>query len=177
MKRTKGLFKIYLSIAVVGAGLVVFAYAAAQQALRLGANDLPRQLAEDTAAKLNAGAKPSDVVSTDKVDVQSSLAPFVIVVDKDVNVLASSGTMGELPLPPKSSFNNPKTNKGENVFTWQPKPGVRQATVIVPYAGGYVVAAHSLRSVEKNVDKLNQIAILTVLGVVAAPAIVLVMLP
>ncbi len=177
MKRTKGLFKIYLSIAIVGAGLVVFAYAAAQQTMRLGANDLPRQLAQDAAAKLAAGVKPADAVPVDKIDVQTSLSPFVIVVDKDANVLASSATMGDLPLPPKSSFNNPKTNKGENVFTWQPKSGVRQATVIVPYDGGYVLAAHSLKSVEKNVEKLNQLAILTVLGVVAAPAILLVMLP
>ncbi len=176
MKRTNGLFKIYLSIVAVGLGLLVFAYAAAQQSLRQGANDLPRQLAQDTAAKLASGIKPEEVLqSSDKVDIEHSLAPFVIIYDKEGNISASSADFGNLPHPPVGAVKVATSGEG-HAFTWQPKPGVREASVSVKYGNGYVLAGHSLKSVEHSIDRLGLMALVTILGILAAPAIILIAL-
>jgi hypothetical protein len=66
--------------------------AAVQQDLRLGANDPQLQLAEDTARALDAGTPATTLVATSKVDVATSLAPFLVIYDGAGNVLA----MGEI---------------------------------------------------------------------------------
>jgi hypothetical protein len=48
-----------------------------------------------------------------------------------------------------------RTN-GEDRITWQPAPGVRMASVVVGFQGtrsGFVLAARSLREVEKREDQ------------------------
>ena len=35
-------------------------------------------------------------------------------------------------------------NGGEDKVTWQPQKGLRYATVVVEYSGGFIVTGHSL---------------------------------
>jgi len=45
---------------------------------------------------------------------------------------------------------------GEDRITWQPRPGVRMASVVVGFGGvksGFVLAARSLREIEKRGDQ------------------------
>ncbi len=177
MKRNQGLFKIYLAIVAVGLGLIVFAYMAVQQDIRISANMPQKQLAQDAADHLNAGATPSEVLpGGPAVDIKRSLAPFVVVTDKDMSVLASSVKLGDLPLPPKQAFID-AGSRYEGAFTWQPQAGVREAAVIMSYNGGYVLASRSLHEAERTIDNLTKLAILTVLGVLVVPALILTLLP
>ncbi|MFI5225431.1 MAG: hypothetical protein ACHQ3P_02015 [Candidatus Limnocylindrales bacterium] len=151
------------------------AYALVHFELRAGANDPQQQLAEDAAAALDGGATPSSVVGPGKVDVAASLAPFVVVFDSDGAVVATNGTLdGHDPIPPKGVLDSAREN-GPDAVTWQPREGVRVATVTVGWNGGSVLAGRSLRVVEHREDQVLWMAAagwVIALLVLAAAAIV-----
>ncbi len=137
-------------------------YASVQQALRGGANDPQVQLAEDAAAALASGGTPDSVVGPGSavaglagpgtVDAAVSLAPFVVVYDASGAPLASNARLdGAVPAPPAGVL-AAATASGRNTVTWQPRVGVRIATVSVPWPGGTVLAGRSLRTVEQRED-------------------------
>jgi hypothetical protein len=133
--------------ATVAAGLV---YGEAQHLLRSSANDPQIQMAQDAAARLDAGASPSAVVPTDSVELATSLAPYLIVFDGSGHVLASSVTVrGRPPDFPESVFTN-VSPAGVETVTWRTSTGERSATAVTGYSGGYVVAGRSLREVESR---------------------------
>lgn len=170
--------RLWLLSVAIGSGLIVFSYTAVQQSLRLGLNDPQWQLAEDAAYQLSQGASPSSVIPSSVVDESRSLAPFVTIVDDNVQVLASSGKIGDtVPLPPASSFPDAQ-KRGNNWFTWQHDNNtVRDATVILPYhhgtASGYVLVARSMKQVENTIGHITVLAGLTFIGVLLAPALIL----
>lgn len=149
LRRAIALLVIPAVLATLAAGLV---FVTTQQVLRLGANDPQLQIAEDAAAALDAGATPAAVVGAAKVDVAASLAPFVVVFDAAGHVLATDGALdGAAPAPPSGVLAS--AAKGTpNMVTWQPRPGVRVASVTVRWKGGTVFAGRSLREVERRVD-------------------------
>jgi hypothetical protein len=131
-------------------------YLTAQQVLRQDANDPQVQLAEDTAAALLAGRLADLVLPPGKVDVAASLAPWVIVFDDAGRIVASSAEFGSLPLPPSGVLEAARRD-GQTRVTWQPRPGVRAATVVQRYGGsrpGFVMAGRSLRESEARSEKL-----------------------
>lgn len=74
----------------IAAGLT---FVAVQQDLRIGANDEPQQLAEDGARALDGGADPAAVVGVGPVPIDSSLAPFVAVFDRQGALMATNGSL------------------------------------------------------------------------------------
>ena len=149
-KALRRAFAIWLPIAAAATVLAGLIYAAVQHDLRSGANDPQIQMAEDTARALDNGASPGSLVAPHPVDVASSLAAFLIVVDRSGQSVASSADLhGQAPVPPFGVLETARRT-GENILTWQPEPGVRIASVTVPYRGGYVVAGRSLRLVEQR---------------------------
>src|ERR1700716_2868565 len=70
---------LWVPLAVAVTGLSAVVYGAVQQDLRQGANDPQIQMAEDAAAKLNAGAAPSAVVPSDQIELNGSLQSYVMV--------------------------------------------------------------------------------------------------
>jgi hypothetical protein len=169
--------RLWLLVVTMGFGLTIFAYTAVQQSLRLSLNDPQWQIAEDTANKLTQGSTPSSVLPANMVDESSSLSPFVTIVDKNIKVLASSGRIrGQVPLPPASAFPDAQ-KRGNNWFTWQHNDNsLRDAAVIVPYGGrhpGYVLVARSMSRVENTIGHITVLAGLTLLGVLIAPALIL----
>lgn len=153
MSRFRRIFSYWLPLAVVATGLSVLIYAAVQQNYRMNANDPQIQLAEDTASALDQGATPDAVLPQTQTDISSSLAPFVMVFDKQGQILASSGSFeGGFPTYPQGAlFAADKT--GENRVTWQPQPDLRFASVVHTTSNGYVVAARSLREVENRIQQ------------------------
>jgi hypothetical protein len=144
---------LFLPLAVLTSGLAGTVYIVAQEQLRSGANSPQVQLAEDAARALNGGAAPTTVTGPVTVDIGQSLAPFVVVFDASGHPLASSGQLdGAPPTPPKGVLDSAVAN-GSNRVTWQPRPGVRLATVTVPWSGGTVMAGRSLREVERLEDQ------------------------
>ncbi len=133
-------------------------YGAVQQALRISANDPQIQMAEDAATALGGGRPVEAVVPADKIDIASSLAPYLVVFDDSGRPVASSGMLhSQMPALGPGVFDYVRRN-GENRITWQPEPGVRSATVITRVGGanpGFVMAGRSLREVESRIDNIG----------------------
>jgi hypothetical protein len=137
-RRAAALFLPVAVLLTVACGLV---YVEVQQDLRGGANDPQYQLARDAAARLDAGAAPSSVLdAAPPVDLASSLAPFIIVFDTSYAVLATSATLDDgAPAPPHGVLDAARSGSSSAV-TWQPRGGIRLATVTVTWRGGFVLA-------------------------------------
>lgn len=163
------------AIAVVLGGLV---YLAVQQDLRLGANDPQIQMAEDAASALAGGEAVQTVVPAGKVDLASSLAPFMLIFDDRGSVLASSGVLrNQIPVLPSGVLDYVRTH-GEDRLSWAPEPGVRIAAVVTRYTGvqsGFVLAGRSLREVEKRVDLLSLQVLAAMLAALAGSLIVVIL--
>lgn len=154
----------WLPVALVCIGLTIFTGAMVQQNYRQSADDPQIQMAEDTAAALNQGTNPSSLVLPQKLDREHSLAPFVIIVNKQLQIVASDAAAStDSALPPAGVFSNASAH-GEQHITWQTAQGVRYAAVVTPTSTGYVVAARSLKQVELREDILRDMTAVAMLG-------------
>jgi hypothetical protein len=166
----------FVPIAIAVTATYGLVYLVAQQGLRSGGNDPQRQVAEDVASQLDRGMAPADVVGDGPIDVARSLAPFVVVYAADGSVVATDGQLdGASPLIPKGVLDAARA-KGSNAVTWQPRPGVRIATVTIPWRDGTVMAGRSLRIVEEREAAVRLLVglawVVTLLAVAAACLIV-----
>jgi len=128
--------RVWLPLAVAATVLAGTAFAIGQQILRTGGNDPQVQMAEDAAARLEAGAGPSDVIPAAQTDLGTSLAPWVIVYGPDRKPLAGSVRLDGKPAEfPTSVFANAQPGGSPDQVTWQPRSGVRAATVVVGLQG------------------------------------------
>src|SRR5947207_14807465 len=131
MSRLKRILFTWLMLAALASAICLLVYIVAQQTWRTSANDPQIQLARDAAAALAAGRAVETVVPRDTVDMERSLAPFLIVLDANGTVLAASAALrGNVPGVPKSVLDFVR-ERGEHRVTWQPIGGVRIASVIV----------------------------------------------
>ena len=135
-------------------------YAAIQQVYRQSANDPQIQMAEDAIAP-----PPGNIIYIDK-----SLAPYMVFYGEDGTPVSGDGVLdGSLPNLPSGVFNYTRV-AGEDRFTWQPSPGVREAVVLVHLTNdaGFVMAGRSLREVEQRESQLELIVwfgwVLTMIG-------------
>lgn len=134
----------------------VTVYIATQQSLRLGANELPATLAHELAIKLEDGSSAEQAIAQDQVDLSKSLATFAMIYDQNKNLIATSGIFnGNEPSYPKGVLDY-IDEKVESRVTWQPKKGLRFASVAIKYNGGYIVAAHSLFETEKLIRSMGK---------------------
>jgi hypothetical protein len=156
LRRAVALFIPLAVLATISCGLI---YVEAQQSTRSGANDPQYQLAEDAAARLDAGAAPASVVDrSSTVDLASSLAPFITVFDSYHVVVATDATLDAgIPAPPHSVLDAASAGSPSAV-TWQPRAGVRIAAVTVAWKGGFVLAGRSLQRVEQQEANAELIA-------------------
>jgi len=148
-----------------------------QQVLRQGANDPQIQMASDLAARLNQygvsdGLRQGALLdSGSKVDMDRSLAPFLIVYNDQGEPLASQAVLnGQTPIPPAGVFDHVRQHEQARV-SWQPalgrEHGVRIAAVIMRVNGaqpGFVLAGRNMREVEAREAQVGQLALLTWIG-------------
>lgn len=150
-------------LAIVLAIVFGFAFTLAQQVMRQSANDPQIQIAEDTAAVLPTGDEPKFLTdnASNIIDMDKSLAPFLITFDNNGKLLVSTAKLnGTTPVPPAGVFAYAKAH-GEDRITWQPAKGVRIAAVVAYYGGqreGYALVGRSLREVENRIAKLQNLA-------------------
>lgn len=141
-------------------------YAVTQQAQRREANYPQIQIAQDTAAGLNLGKTPENLTSGDMVDPSKSLAPFVIIYDKDGKVVDRTvdlnGQAPEVPLGVLTAA----VGKPYHTVTWQPQSNIRIAAVTVSANDYYVLSGRSLAEVEKNENKTFSVSLLGCAGAV-----------
>ena len=175
MKTIIQISKRWLPLAIATAGLCGLVYGSVQQSLRMGANDPQIQMAEDAAIALNAGASMDSLVPTTRVELSTSLAPFIMVFDDSGNVLASTATLhGKVPVYPSGVLDYTRQH-GEDRVTWQPENGVRMATVVVRYDQGFVLAGRSLREVEIRENNMEGISGVALLFIWAATLFVIIL--
>jgi hypothetical protein len=162
MNHFKNVVKTWIPLFVLATCICGLIYLTTQQVLRMNANDPQIQMAEDTAQALGENTLSPSLLPDQQIDIESSLAPFLVIYNDQGIPQASSGRLhGELPELPSGVFQYVK-EKGEDRITWQPESGVRIAAVVIRYDGkqsGYVMAGRSLREVEKRVDQLGMIAL------------------
>ena len=152
-------FFIPLAAAItVMSGLV---YLVVQQDLRQTANDEPVQIAQDFKTQLAGGSPLGSFSPSVQSDIENSLAPFVIIYDGQGKPVTGSGLLnGVVPALPSGVFDNAKQS-GEDRFTWEPKPGLREAVVVQYYtsttasSSGYVAVGHSLQETERHESQLG----------------------
>ena len=148
----------FLPVAILATLCCGLVYTAVQQDLRMGANDPQLQLAEDAARALDAGAPALTLVGSTKVDVAVSLAPFIVIFDPVGQVLATDGQLDSHdPVPPRGVLDAARQDP-PNAVTWEPRAGVRIASVTVPWHSGTVLAGRSLREVERQEDNILLVA-------------------
>jgi hypothetical protein len=160
-------------ITVIVTLVTLMSYLVGQQVLRHTANDPQVQMAHDATIRLAAGAD-LHIAGGDLVDPSRSLAPFLIVFDANGRPISSSAVLdGRTPVPPAGVFSYTQTH-GEERVSWQPRPGVRIAAVVVPFGGdhpGFVLAGRSLSEVEASTQKLlmgtfvGWLALMFILGI------------
>ncbi len=162
---------VFVPLAILATALAGLVYVVAQQEGRSLANEPQVQLAEDAAARLDAGGRPKDQVGAVPVDIARSLAPFVVIYGSADSILATDGMLdGQPPIVPAGVLAAARAT-GRNAVTWQPRPGVRVATVSVPWSGGTVLAGRSLRLVEDRATMLEQLVGAGWLATLAALAV------
>ena len=171
MSRVLRVLGIWFPLAVTVTALCGLIYLTAQQVLRMGANDPQIQMAEDAASSLDSGEVLKAVVPQEQVELSRSLASFVVIYDRSGKPVAGSGMLdGQLPDYPLGALEAAK-NSGENRVTWQPQPGVRIASVVVPYQDGAVMAGRNMREVESNIDQVGTLVVAGWLASLAATLI------
>ncbi len=151
--------KIIPWLTALGILFVIFLtiYGVSQQVQRNDADYPQIQIAEDAAAMLNSGAKPNSIASG-AINMNSSLAPFIIVYTKSGQVISGSGYLNnKIPQAPIGILTN-SNDKDYYRVTWQPQSNVRIAAVTVSANHYYVLSGRSLKIIEKNENHTFQIA-------------------
>jgi hypothetical protein len=130
----------------------------AQQAGRLGADDVPRALAHRSVDLLAAGADPRAVAAGPAVDLATDSSAFVAVYGPDHHVLASTATLGGVMPPVPAGVLDRAFTSGAGHVTWQPAAGVREAVVTQRWSGaageGVVVAGVGLGPSEHRTGQI-----------------------
>ncbi|MES2202821.1 MAG: hypothetical protein V4474_00615 [Patescibacteria group bacterium] len=149
---------IWFYSAVIITALCIGMYSVGQQVLRQSMNDVPVQLAEDGASKLDNGAVPAEVVphGTPIIDIAKSLSPWLVIYDSAGKPLENTGQLDNWPPQmPLDTFNH--LDFWRHGHSWQPSTGVRQDVAMVATKDGkYIVAAgHNMREMEMHVEHLG----------------------
>jgi len=161
MNKLKNIFKIWLPFAVTITAFCALTYATVQQSYRQNANDPQIQMAEDAAYALDHGKTIEDVVHDEVIDIDRSLVSFYLIFNSSEQPVSGSGVLNNsLQTVPDGVLDFAK-ERGENRITWQPQPGTRIATVIIPYKDGYVLAGRNMREVESREAQLTTFAGIT----------------
>jgi len=152
--------KSWLGYAAVISLISMLVYVVAQQNFRQSANDPQYQLAQDAVNAINKGTDPKSLAGTQTLDIATTLSPYVLIYDVNGKMVGNNITLdGRMPKPPAGTLNEARSN-GANAVTWQPRAGVRQATVMMGTNKGYVVVAgRSLQNTEDHISKLGSLVL------------------
>ncbi len=142
-------------------------YVVAQQLDRQAADQAGAQLASQVASELSTGSSAT-IDALPRVDLAASLAAFVVVYDGSGHPISGNGYLdGQLAAPPSGVISTAASD-GSNHVTWQPRPGLRFATVEVRSGDRIVMGAQSLIPTEQRTDRLGLLVALAWLGTMFA---------
>ena len=145
----------FAALATIFAGLV---YGAVQQDIRQSANDPQIQMSEDIARALETGKKPDTFTNETKVDIAKSLAPFIMIYDDSGHLISTNATIDGVLTPIPSGVFDFVRKERQDRITWQPREGVRIASITTRYSGaqsGFVLVGRNMREIEERESKLT----------------------
>ena len=158
MNTLSSILKLWFILAVTLTLMCGIIYIVVQQNYRLTANDPQTSMANDAANDIDNGMDPITLVTNPPLDLSNSLSPYLIIYNGNKEPVAS-GTLlnGKIPELPSGVLDYVKKN-GEDVISWQPRPGIRQALVIKKTKGNlfYVAAGRSLQKTEERISVLGK---------------------
>lgn len=163
--------KKWLALGFSVTAIWFFAFIIIQQDLRQGANDTQAEIAGNVELALADGTPFKYFSSANPVRIGKSLTPYVILYDRNGVPLTGNGSLnGNFPVPPKEIFDYLLVH-GEDRFTWEPMPGVREAVVARFHDGKdpvFIIVGRSLAEVEQHITELTRISVvfwaMTMLG-------------
>lgn len=143
------------------------------QAVQQPANHPQVEMASAAVSRLDSGESPGAVIPTHRIDLGQSRDPYLIVVDPQRSVLASSASLGgQVVLPPPGVFDNVRAH-GEERLTWAPATGLRSWIVVDTYRGGFVVAGRTATDGEQSAYLLIFWGALAALGLAGVAGLAL----
>lgn len=147
---------VLAGMVTVGIG---FGFMAVQQNYRQNANDPQIAFAKDVVLAIEQGAPLDQILaSASVINVEENMSPFAMIFDKDGKIVGASAKLGDKDLSlPAGSIEFAKA-QGKNYFTWQPKEGVRIATILLPAKDSFVLVGRNIQEVEARIKGLMYMA-------------------
>lgn len=156
----------WLPLGIAISGLCLLTYLGVEQSIRQTFNEIPVQMAEDTARMLGQGADLRQFAVGaygQEVDIRVTLEPFIVIYNEQGSVVGGNGVIDEiLPTPPHGVFE--RAEKWRWGSTWQPEDDVRIAAAIVPYSApdgtaGFVLAGRNMRLMEDHTNHIGWLVV------------------
>lgn len=149
---------IFLILVVICSIIFVAIACTARGVLRQQANDPQVEVTEQVASIIRQGAPLEVIISgAEEIDLADSNALFVMIYDKDKNLVGSSATLNGQPISIPGESLDMARNDVDYRFTQEPQEGMRLALVSKAVDDkAYVVAGRSLAEFERRADNLNQ---------------------
>ncbi len=140
-----------------------------------GLQQLNRSAADDAGLRISTEAASTGTIPpagvADRVDLATSLMPFVIEYGADAAPIRGTGYLdGRLARIPAGVIESTRAHGSDRV-TWEPRPGLRFAAVALAAGDRVVVAAQSLKPTEDRIDRLGLLLALGWLGTMAVLAV------
>ncbi len=166
----------FLAMALVSIFFLLL-YTTVQQCYRMQANDPQIQVAGDLAHRLGAHIPIPAGLVPDSIDLDQGAGLFLEFYDgRDHPVFSTATLGGRVPVLPSGVLGAAR-KQGEDRITWEPRRGVRLATV-VRYTGNprtpFVVAGRSLRDTE---DRIGNLGLMVLLGWLLSLSLILIHYP
>lgn len=149
---------IFIILVIIFSTIFVSICYAARGVLRQQANDPQVEVTDQVANIIRQGA-PLDVIvsGAEQVDLANSSALFVMIYDKDKNLVGSSAVLDGQPLALPADALDKAKNFNDYRFDWQVSEYVKVAAIVKAVdETGYVVAAKSLAEYDRRADDLSQ---------------------
>ncbi len=165
----KNIFKKWLPLGFSITAVYLFGFLAVEQGMRMTAYDTQAEIAGNVELSLGEGTPYKLFNSDHPVQIGESLTPYVLLYDMKGKPVGGNAVLaGNYPIPPKGVFDYLLAHH-EDRFTWEPRPGMREA-VVARYHGGnnpaYIIVGRSLAEVEKHIDKLLVLSFVLWLGTI-----------
>ena len=165
---------IWVFAAVVVTALFGIIFTTAWLSLDAAADDPQISMAQNFAAKLDAGSGPATLLGN-KIEITTDASPFIIVYGLDGNIVAGNGYLGgSIPTIPLGVL---KHSKGSSAYTvtWQPTKETKIAVASVRSHNYYVLSGRVMTDTERRINAVGlyiiSIWLISMAGIAAANVI------
>lgn len=152
---------IFVLLAVIITLIYGSIYGSVQQVYRSLANDPQVDVVDQLAGIIKQDIPLEAIIGeADQIEIADSKGLFVMVFDKNKNLVGSSAVLNGKALSlPSGVFDQANQDAG-NRFTWEPEKGLRMAVVLKQIDDkGYALAGRSLKETELRTNQITTMLI------------------